>query len=58
VTEAYDLSADRLCVGTVGPVGNRLFLIQCRDAATLLTLKVEKQQVAAMYKGIDLDKYF
>lgn len=48
MTEAYDLSANRLCVGTVGPVGSRLFLIQCRDAATLLTLKVEKQQVAAM----------
>jgi uncharacterized repeat protein (TIGR03847 family) len=48
VTEAYDLSADRLCVGTVGPVGSRLFLIQCRGGDTLLTLKVEKQQVAAM----------
>jgi len=48
VTEAYDLSADRLCVGTVGAVGNRLFLIQCRGGETLLTLKVEKQQVAAM----------
>jgi uncharacterized repeat protein (TIGR03847 family) len=48
VTEAYDLSADRLCVGTVGEVGNRLFLIQCRQGETLLTLKVEKQQVAAM----------
>ncbi len=48
MTEAYDLSADRLCVGTVGEVGNRLFLIQCRQGETLLTLKVEKQQVAAM----------
>jgi uncharacterized repeat protein (TIGR03847 family) len=48
VTEAYDLSADRLCVGTVGPVGARLFLIQCRQGETLLTVKVEKQQVAAM----------
>ena len=48
MTEAYDLSADRVCVGTVGPVGNRLFLIQCRGDGTLLTLKVEKQQVAAM----------
>jgi uncharacterized repeat protein (TIGR03847 family) len=48
MTEAYDLSADRLCVGTVGPVGSRLFLIQCRGDGTLLTLKVEKQQVAAM----------
>ncbi len=48
MTDAFDLSADRLCVGTVGPVGARLFLIQCRQAETLLTLKVEKQQVAAM----------
>ncbi len=48
MTEAYDLSADRLCVGTVGEVGSRLFLIQCRQGETLLTLKVEKQQVAAM----------
>jgi uncharacterized repeat protein (TIGR03847 family) len=48
VTDAFDLSADRLCVGTVGPVGSRLFLIQCRQGGTLLTLKVEKQQVAAM----------
>jgi uncharacterized repeat protein (TIGR03847 family) len=48
VTDAFDLSADRLCVGTVGPVGSRLFLIQCRQGETLLTLKVEKQQVAAM----------
>jgi uncharacterized repeat protein (TIGR03847 family) len=48
VTDAFDLSADRLCVGTVGPVGSRLFLIQCRQGDTLLTLKVEKQQVGAM----------
>jgi uncharacterized repeat protein (TIGR03847 family) len=48
VTDAFDLSADRLCVGTVGPVGSRLFLIQCRQGDTLLTLKVEKQQVAAI----------
>lgn len=48
MTDAFDLSADRLCVGTVGPVGSRLFLLQCRQGETLLTLKVEKQQVAAM----------
>jgi uncharacterized repeat protein (TIGR03847 family) len=48
MTEAYDLSADRLCVGTVGPVGSRLFLLQCRQGETLLTLKVEKQQVSAV----------
>ena len=48
MTDAYDLAADRLCVGTVGPVGSRLFLIQVRQGETLLTVKVEKQQVAAM----------
>ena len=48
MTEAYDLSAHRLCVGTVGPVGARLFLLQVRAGTTLLTLKMEKLQVAAM----------
>ena len=48
MTDAFDLSAERLCVGTVGPVGRRLFLIQCRQGDTLLTVKVEKQQVGAM----------
>ncbi|HEX7442795.1 MAG TPA: DUF3090 family protein, partial [Acidimicrobiales bacterium] len=48
MTEAYDLSAERLCVGTVGPVGSRLFLLQCREGDTVLTLKMEKLQVAAM----------
>ena len=48
MTDAFDLAADRLCVGTVGQVGSRLFLIQCRQGETLLTLKVEKQQVSAM----------
>ncbi len=48
MTDAFDLSAERLSVGTVGPVGSRLFLIQCRQGDTVLTVKVEKQQVAAM----------
>jgi uncharacterized repeat protein (TIGR03847 family) len=48
VSEGYDLSADRLVVGTVGEVGNRLFLLQCRQGPVLLTLKIEKQQVAAI----------
>ena len=48
MTEAYDLSADRLCVGTVGPVGSRLFLLQVHGGGTVLTLKMEKLQVAAM----------
>jgi uncharacterized repeat protein (TIGR03847 family) len=48
VSNGYDLTAERLMVGAVGPVGDRLFLVQCREGPTLLTLKMEKQQVAVM----------
>lgn len=49
MSEGYDLSApDRIIVGTVGQVGDRLFLLQCRQGPTLLTLKMEKQQVAVV----------
>jgi len=49
MSEGYDLSApDRITVGTVGPVGDRLFLLQSRQGSALLTLKMEKQQVAAV----------
>lgn len=49
MSEGYDLSApERITVGTVGPVGERLFLLQCRQGPVLLTLKIEKQQVATV----------
>jgi uncharacterized repeat protein (TIGR03847 family) len=49
VSEGYDLpTPDRFTVGTVGPVGQRLFLLQCRQGPLLLTLKIEKQQVAVL----------
>lgn len=48
MSEGFDLTADRLTVGAIGPVGNRLFLIQCRQGEVLLTLKIEKQQVAVV----------
>jgi uncharacterized repeat protein (TIGR03847 family) len=49
MSDGYDLSEpDRLTVGTVGPVGDRLFLLQCRQGPVLLTLKIEKQQVAVV----------
>ena len=49
MSEGYDLSApDRFTVGAVGPPGQRLFLLQCRQGPILLTLKVEKQQVAVL----------
>jgi uncharacterized repeat protein (TIGR03847 family) len=49
VSPELDLSSpDRFTVGAVGPVGSRLFLLQCRQGGTVLTVKVEKQQVAVL----------
>jgi uncharacterized repeat protein (TIGR03847 family) len=49
VTDAHDLpTVDRITVGTVGPTGKRTFLLQAREGTELVTLKVEKQQVAAL----------
>jgi uncharacterized repeat protein (TIGR03847 family) len=49
VSDGYDFSdPDRFTVGTVGPVGQRLFLLQCRKGEVLLTLKIEKQQVSVL----------
>jgi uncharacterized repeat protein (TIGR03847 family) len=44
--ELFDV--DRLTVGTVGPPGKRVFLLQARSGGQLVTLKIEKQQVAAL----------
>jgi uncharacterized repeat protein (TIGR03847 family) len=41
-------SPDRFTVGAVGPVGQRLFVLQCWQAGTILTVKVEKNQVALL----------
>lgn len=40
--------AERLVVGTVGPPGQRTFYLQARQGRRLLTLKVEKFQVAEL----------
>lgn len=39
---------ERITVGTVGEPGQRTFYLQIREAGQLVTLKVEKQQVAAL----------
>ena len=49
MSPALDLGdLDRFTVGTEGPVGRRVFLLQCRSGDTVLTLKAEKQQVAVL----------
>ena len=49
MSPALDLGdLDRFTVGTEGPIGRRVFLVQCRSGTTLLTLKAEKQQVSVL----------
>jgi uncharacterized repeat protein (TIGR03847 family) len=39
---------DRVTVGTIGEVGQRLFLLQAREGRQLVVVKVEKDQVAIL----------
>jgi len=49
VSESFEFTdADLVTVGTVGEPGQRVFLLQAVAAGTVATLKVEKQQVAAL----------
>jgi uncharacterized repeat protein (TIGR03847 family) len=49
MTEEFELAnPDRVTVGTVGPVGERVFLLQVREGKVLMTLKLEKAQVSAL----------
>lgn len=55
---SYDLpSPDVVTAGTVGPPGQRVFYVQVRDGSLVVTLRCEKQQVAALaeYLGGLLD---
>jgi uncharacterized repeat protein (TIGR03847 family) len=45
----YEFSnTDRFCVGAVGEVGARVFLLQAIQESRTLTIKVEKQQIAVL----------
>lgn len=45
----FDLSdVDRFTAGTVGPAGQRVFYLQAQAGADLVTLRLEKGQVAAL----------
>jgi uncharacterized repeat protein (TIGR03847 family) len=49
VSISYELAQpDRVTVGTLGPVGERVFVLQIREGPQMVTMKVEKQQVAAL----------
>jgi uncharacterized repeat protein (TIGR03847 family) len=47
--DSWDLpDVDRFTAGTVGPAGQRVFYLQAVAGAEVVTLRLEKQQVAAM----------
>ncbi|MGI8791630.1 MAG: DUF3090 family protein [Acidimicrobiales bacterium] len=53
MSDPIDLpSSDAVTVGTVGEPGQRVFLFQARLGATQVTLKIEKQQAAALAEAI------
>lgn len=50
---SFDLPhVDRLTVGTVGPPGQRTFYLQAREGEQVVTLKLEKAQVAALAERV------
>jgi len=49
VSSSFDLGdVDRITVGTVGPAGRRVFYLQATSGAQVVSLKLEKTQVAAL----------
>jgi len=49
VGTSFDLpEPDRFTAGTVGPPGQRVFFLQASEAAQVVTLRLEKAQVAAL----------
>lgn len=54
MSTSFDLpSPDAFTVGTVGPPGRRVFYVQVREDALTVTLRCEKQQVAALAEYFD-----
>lgn len=49
MTESFDFTdVDRFCAGAVGEPGSRVFFLQVSADGALVSLKMEKQQVAAL----------
>ncbi len=54
MSASFDLNdLEHFTVGTIGPPGQRVFYLQAGVTGTLVSLKVEKQQVAALAEYLD-----
>lgn len=53
-SETYDLNpVSRITVGAIGKPGQRVFFIQAHQGEITISLKLEKEQVYALARGID-----
>ncbi len=52
VVHSFD-PPERFVAGTVGPPGQRTFFLQARDGARVVSVSLEKQQVAVLAERID-----
>src|SRR5438132_13392106 len=53
MSESHDLPlVERITVGALGPPGKRLFVLQARQGIEVVTLKLEKVQVAALSQSL------
>jgi len=48
MTSSFELRPHRFVAGTVGPPGQRVFYLQANEDAHVVSLRLEKQQVAAL----------
>lgn len=54
MSPSFDLNdLEHFTVGTIGPPGQRVFYLQAGITGTLVSLKLEKQQVAALAEYLD-----
>ena len=54
MSPSFDLNhLEHFTVGTVGPAGQRVFYLQAGVTGTLVSLKLEKQQVSALAEYLD-----
>ena len=54
MSASFDLNhLEHFTVGTIGPPGQRVFYLQAGITGTLVSLKLEKQQVAALAEYLD-----
>ena len=48
MSSSFEMHPDRFVAGTVGPAGDRVFYLQATEDVNVVSLRLEKQQVAAL----------